>query len=391
MYSYNTVTAEYASFYLAFGIKKAMECLMSAERIQQFLETVDATLEQREGFCKKQLLFSAPDCEANGWSPSSTGTNDHDAPFFVSLRIGPDDDKPRIGLNKIDFHCHDNKMVVINGPVGCGKSSLLLTILGELPTTTTQLERNGRVAFVPDVPWVFSGTLRDNILFNSPYDPEKYSKVVDVCALVKDITAFPKGDLTMLGERGVVLSGGQRARVGLARAVYADADIYLLDDPLSAVDPEVGRQIFEKCICHYLSNRCRILVTHQPVYLRSADRIVSMRAGCTEWEGSYHEMLQRLDAPKDAADDDQAIQTRDDQFLRSQVRGKPSSKEEDASKSLDVLQEKRQFGSVSLKTYWRYMKAGSPVAALLPMLAFLVFCQGELCFIIYKDGVEVGS
>ena len=106
--------------------------------------------------------------------------------------------------------------------------------------------------------WVFTGTLKENILFNQPYDKEKYDKAIEACDLTKDVSSLPDGDMTMLGERGASLSGGQRARVNLARAVYSDADIYLLDDPLSAVDAKVGKHIFDNCISGVLGNKVRV-------------------------------------------------------------------------------------------------------------------------------------
>lgn len=123
---------------------------------------------------------------------------------------------------------------------------------------------------------MFAATLRQNILFGQDYDKKRYNEVVKVCALLRDFEQFPNGDLTLVGERGASLSGGQKARINLARAVYRDADIYLLDDPLSAVDIHVGKHLFEECINGYLAHKTRILVTHQVYHLKKADHIVIM-------------------------------------------------------------------------------------------------------------------
>lgn len=136
---------------------------------------------------------------------------------------------------------------------------------------------SGKIAYAPQEAWIFSGTIRQNILCGLEYDVKRYKKVVKACALEKDFSLFPNGDLSAVGERGVSLSGGQKARVSLARALYVDADIYLLDDPLSAVDTHVGRHLFDRGIKGYLRDKIRILVTHQLQYLRDVDQILILK------------------------------------------------------------------------------------------------------------------
>lgn len=184
----------------------------------------------------------------------------------------------------------EGKLLLVTGPVGCGKSSLLLALLEELPPSTGKVTRNGKIVYVPQTAWAYSGTLRENILFNQAFDQEKYDRTIEACDLKKDIAMLPEGDKTLLGERGASLSGGQRARVNLARAVYSDADIYLLDDPLSAVDAKVGKHIFENCINGLLSNKVRVLVTHQLQYMKSADYIVILDKGGVVKQGAYQQM-----------------------------------------------------------------------------------------------------
>ena len=173
----------------------------------------------------------------------------------------------------------------VTGPVGSGKSSVLMAILRELPTISGTVSINGRVAYVPQIPWVFSGTIRDNILFGRPFDNRRYFEVLDVCCMQADLNNFSKGDLTEIGHRGVSLSGGQRVRVSLARALYSDADIYLLDDPLSAVDAKVGKHLFENCICGFLSEKTRVLVTHQMHYLTNIDNVIVLNEGAIAIDG----------------------------------------------------------------------------------------------------------
>ncbi|KAB1267582.1 Multidrug resistance-associated protein 4 [Camelus dromedarius] len=157
------------------------------------------------------------------------------------------------------------------------QSSLLSAVLGELPPSQGLVSVHGRIAYVSQQPWVFSGTVRSNILFGKKYEKERYEKVIKACALKKDLQLLEDGDLTVIGDRGTTLSGGQKARVNLARAVYQDADIYLLDDPLSAVDAEVSRHLFELCICQALHGKITILVTHQLQYLKAASQILILK------------------------------------------------------------------------------------------------------------------
>ncbi|XP_021551662.1 ATP-binding cassette sub-family C member 4 isoform X3 [Neomonachus schauinslandi] len=194
-------------------------------------------------------------------------------------------------LQGLSFTVRPGELLAVIGPVGAGKSSLLSAVLGELPRSQGLVSVHGRIAYVSQQPWVFSGTVRSNILFGKKYEKERYEKVIKACALKKDLQLLEDGDLTVIGDRGATLSGGQKARVNLARAVYQDADIYLLDDPLSAVDAEVGRHLFELCICQTLHEKITILVTHQLQYLKAASQILILKDGKMVQKGTYTEFL----------------------------------------------------------------------------------------------------
>uniref|UniRef100_A0A8C8HSL0 Multidrug resistance-associated protein 4 n=1 Tax=Oncorhynchus tshawytscha TaxID=74940 RepID=A0A8C8HSL0_ONCTS len=193
-------------------------------------------------------------------------------------------------LQNLSLTVKSEQLVAVIGPVGSGKSSLLSAILGELPHDKGVLRVKGQLTYASQQPWVFPGTIRSNILFGKELHPQKYEKVLRACALQRDMELLPDGDLTVIGDRGATLSGGQKARVNLARAVYQDADIYLLDDPLSAVDAEVGRHLFEQCICGILKNKPRILVTHQLQYLQAANQILVLKEGHVVGRGTYSEL-----------------------------------------------------------------------------------------------------
>jgi ABC-type multidrug transport system fused ATPase/permease subunit len=205
------------------------------------------------------------------------------------------------------------ELVAVVGPVGAGKSSLLSALLGELQPVPVAMAVGaaapgagggaprravgvrGSVAYCQQVPWILGATVRDNVLFGAPYEAARYRAALAACALEEDLAAMPAGDATEIGERGISLSGGQKARLALARAAYSGAQVQLLDDPLSAVDARVGRVLFDACIGPrgVMRGAARVLVTHQRQYLPRCDRIVVVVGGEIVAEGSYEELAAR--------------------------------------------------------------------------------------------------
>lgn len=177
------------------------------------------------------------------------------------------------GLHKISFDIKRGEFVIITGTIGSGKTSLLNAIAGFMKKKTGVLEVKDSLLLC-GYPWVQNATIRENILFGKEYDAERYTKVVHVCALNADLAVLPAGDKTEVGERGITLSGGQKARINLARAVYNDKDIILLDDVLSAVDARVGKHIMQTCIIDFLKEKTRFLATHQLSLINYADRVI---------------------------------------------------------------------------------------------------------------------
>ena len=200
-------------------------------------------------------------------------------------------------LENINVQLDKGQLLGVIGPVGAGKSSLLSLLLGELETTSGTISRPSSVSVAPQTPWIFSGSIRDNIIMHYPFDADRYADVIGATCLVNDLERFTAaGDQTLVGEKGVTLSGGQKSRVSLARALYAQAELYLLDDPLAAVDAHVGRCIYEQCIKGYLRNATCILVTHQCHFLVDADHILLLDNGCQTFCGRYNELIhQELD------------------------------------------------------------------------------------------------
>ncbi|XP_019618609.1 PREDICTED: multidrug resistance-associated protein 1-like [Branchiostoma belcheri] len=184
-------------------------------------------------------------------------------------------------LKDINLSIPEGALVAVIGQIGSGKSSLLSALLGEMEKTNGRVSVKGSTAYVSQQPWIQNATLRDNILFDSPMNRCRYDEVLDSCALGPDLEMLSGGDLTEIGEKGINLSGGQKQRVSLARAVYSGADVYYLDDPLSAVDPHVGRHIFDHVVGPngLLKNKTRLLVTHGTSFLPQCDRVIVLQDG----------------------------------------------------------------------------------------------------------------
>uniref|UniRef100_A0A8B9G511 Canalicular multispecific organic anion transporter 1 n=1 Tax=Amazona collaria TaxID=241587 RepID=A0A8B9G511_9PSIT len=196
-------------------------------------------------------------------------------------------------IRDVNLDITPGSLVAVVGAVGSGKSSLVSAMLGEMEHIKGHINIQGSLAYVPQQAWIQNATLKDNILFGSELDEARYQQVIKACALLPDLELLPAGDQTEIGEKGINLSGGQKQRVSLARAVYSNADIYVLDDPLSAVDAHVGKYLFEHVLGPkgLLQNKTRILVTHSISFLPLVDNIVVMGAGAVSEQGSYGTLL----------------------------------------------------------------------------------------------------
>ncbi|GAU92896.1 hypothetical protein RvY_04916-3 [Ramazzottius varieornatus] len=218
-----------------------------------------------------------------------------EAPHSISIKDGSfawaREEEPF--LKNVNLNVKTGSLTAVVGQIGAGKSSLVASMLGLMEKKSGAVEIRGSLAYVPQQAWIQNMTVKNNILFGRPFDHERYEKVLDVCALRTDLELLSAGDETEIGERGANLSGGQRQRISLARAVYSDADVILLDDPLSAVDAHVGKHIFEQAIGPkgLLRGKTRILVTHGITYLPQTDLIVVLDKGKLSEVGSYLQLL----------------------------------------------------------------------------------------------------
>ncbi|CAG9819495.1 unnamed protein product [Phaedon cochleariae] len=268
------------------------------------------------------------------------------------------------------------------GNVGSGKSSLLQMLLKELPVKKGSMELNGQVSYASQEPWLFVSSVRNNILFGQPYLKNRYSDIVKYCALERDFKQFLHGDKTLVGERGVSLSGGQRARINLARAVYVDADIYLFDDPLSAVDTHVGKHLFEQCIKGYLKGKTRILATHQLQFLKQADMIIVLNNGTVEKIGTYDELsdtalesLKRQESKEEIKDVGDNVKKDIAERLQSIASVGSSVGKEVEDEEQQETQELIEKGNLSTSLYIEYYRTGASVLFLIFMVVLFLVAQ----------------
>nr|XP_054769963.1 ATP-binding cassette sub-family C member 4-like isoform X1 [Lytechinus pictus] len=362
------------------AIQFRSECTVSLNRIEKYL-----LLEEKE--------------EVDG-EDNTEGMERDDGILAQNLTCSWEEEENATQLSDLSFRVKKGKLLAVVGPVGSGKSSLLMAVLKELPALQGSIMTKGRIAYASQQPWVFGGTVRENITFGRPFSDTKYRSIVRVCALTKDIQQLPDGDMTMVGERGVTLSGGQKARINLARALYDDADIYLLDDPLSAVDSEVSRHIFDKCVMEYLADKPRILVTHQLQFLGQADQILVLKKGgqmeavgtLADLHDKGIEFSKLMEQPEEEEEDDSMDEVdtdtvslvrlasgsfkRSGSFRRSGSGRKGSVKDKKSTKTGKLFKvEQTQKGGISKGTYVGYFRAGGNPFVLFWMLLFLLGAQ----------------
>ncbi|KAK7393348.1 hypothetical protein VNO78_21901 [Psophocarpus tetragonolobus] len=307
-----------------------------------------------------------------------------------------DSSLPRPTLSGIHMKVEIGMTVAVCGMVGSGKSSFLSCILGEIPKLSGEVKLCGSVAYVSQSAWIQSGNIEENILFGSPMDKAKYKNVLHACSLKKDLELFSHGDQTIIGDRGINLSGGQKQRVQLARALYQEADIYLLDDPFSAVDAHTGSELFREYVLTALADKTVIFVTHQVEFLPAADMILVFKEGHIIQAGKYdnllqagtdfktlvsahHEAIEAMDIPNHSEDSDENVpldesvmisktsisSANDIDCLAKEVQEgssdqkaiKENKKAKRSRKKQLVQEEERVRGRVSMKVYLSYMAA----------------------------------
>lgn len=398
--AYYNILRQTMTVFFPQGITQIAEAIVSIKRLQNFMRYEEIAERKVQKFEKKITKIDEFSSDKN-----FEKLEEHEGSVLVKNGCARwlESDKEDT-LHGINLHVKPHQLVAIVGQVGSGKSSLLNVILRELPLNEGFVQVKGSIAYASQEPWLFAGSVRQNILFGRKYDQYRYDKVIKECQLKRDFTLLPYGDKTIVGERGISLSGGQRARINLARAVYAEADIYLLDDPLSAVDAHVGKRMFEDCIDRYLRGKTRILVTHQLQYLKNVNHIIVLKDGIIQAEGTFKELIDL------GIDFGQLLesQTQEETMNTSATENRSISRQgsvssissfnpNDTVKSTDPaeVEEARTKGSIGGWVYGGYFKAGGNYCTIFFVFILCILSQlaasGGDYFISFWVNIEENS
>ncbi|XP_059276296.1 ABC transporter C family member 10-like isoform X1 [Lycium ferocissimum] len=340
-----------------------IEAKVSLSRIVEFLEASELQNRHIEQKYRGKELEQSIIIKSNGvsWDASS----------------------PNPALKSVNLRVKSGQKLAICGEVGSGKSTLLAAILGEVPYIDGLVQVHGSVAYVSQNAWIQTGTIRENILFGSAMDQLKYQEVLERCSLVKDLEMLPFGDQTIIGERGVNLSGGQKQRVQLARALYQDADIYLLDDPFSAIDAHTSTCLFNEYVMGALSGKTVLLVTHQVDFLPTFDSILLMSEGKIIQSASFDQLLlsceefqNLIHAHGEATKSECSPQER---TKSSEENIRQLCAEEQPVGEQLIKQEERETGYTGLKPYKQYLgQSNGFLYLLLAIFSHLIYMVGQL-------------
>ncbi|XP_019158537.1 PREDICTED: ABC transporter C family member 13 isoform X2 [Ipomoea nil] len=335
-------------------INGLIDAIISTRRLSRYLSCFEHEPEKER--TANSLFLPDPNKQS---SSEDVAIFIHDASCTWS---SSDEKQLDLVLDHVTLHIPKGLLVAVVGEVGSGKSSLLNLILGEMKLVNGSIHVNGSTAYVPQVPWILSGTIRDNILFGRDYDPRRYSEVLRVCSLDFDISRMVGGDSARVGEKGLNLSGGQRARLALARAIYHGAHIYMLDDILSAVDAHVACSILQTAILGpVMKQRTRILCTHNLQAITAADIVVVMDKGHIKWVGNPADLSCPSSVAFSTVDELSASPTSHTEERRSSMSAEPGLEVSDSDsisisdEAQDIIEiEQRKEGRVELMVYKKY-------------------------------------
>lgn len=283
----------------------------------------------------------------------------------------------KLALDNLNISCEQGKVYAVIGKVGSGKSTFINAILRELTKTTGFLYNSESIGYVEQEPFIIADTVRNNIIFNREFNQALYSKIIEACCLEKDIETLSNGDMTEIGDRGTNLSGGQKTRITFARALYSQADLYLLDDPLSALDVKVGRIIFDKAIKGILKEKCVIFVTHQVQYLKEVDRIFSFENGKIVQQGTFNEFQSSLSK--------YFIEEEEEQLKVKETVDKKTNKADKVEGEEKIICFSKEIDEeISLSTYVNFFKFYK--AKYMVIVCVVLFFFGEcIRFFVYKS------
>ena len=365
------------------GIKQAAECWASLKRIEVFLLKEGSLSSEKETLrCRKSTQNADSDSQEKASmvkeeeSPDQTFASSQDASCLLN------ESTPEL-LN-ICFPLRGSGFCAIVGPEKSGKSSLLGAILHELLVQSGVVSHQGQISYLSQIPWIFSGTIRENIVFNNNFNQKRYDKVIEACELQRNFNVLSDGDLTNVGEHGVILSSCQRSRVNLARAIYTEADTYLVDDSLNTIERSMRDRILKRVINGFLHKRMRIVATRYLQNLQQVDHVIVMSNGQIVKQGTYSEVVTShlsnnvLDSTLGNWDE------------RAQQGVKTTQKEEESyemgviqtrSNDASSVAEDADLVTATWLTYWKYYKTAFPLALLMPLTIFIVLALGKSFFI----------
>ncbi|KAK2664216.1 hypothetical protein Ddye_002790 [Dipteronia dyeriana] len=356
------------------------------EPIRLLPEVFGVFIEAKVSFDRIAKFLEAPELQNLQIRQISNGTELNHPVYIKSTDLSWESDILNPTLKNINLVIKPGEKVAICGEVGAGKSTLLAAILGELPSVEGTIQVFGTIAYVSQIAWIQTGTIQENILFGCAMDHCKYNQVLEKCSLVRDMDMFPFGDLTQIGERGVNLSGGQKQRIQLARALYQDRDIYLLDDPFSALDAQTAKSLFIDYVMEALSGKTVLLVTHQVDFLPAFDSLLLLLEGKIIQHTTYDQLLATsrefqdlVNVHKEAMAPEtlsEHASIKDPKTCDGEIN-KVNNEERSSNTSLGdqlIKKEERETGDVGLKPYMDYLSHKK---------GFLYFFMSNLAHLIF--------
>ncbi|KAJ7974098.1 ABC transporter C family member 10-like [Quillaja saponaria] len=358
--------------------------------IRMIPDVIGVVIQAKVAFARILKFLEAPELQSASVRGSRISKNVSTSIFIKSANFSWDEHSLRPTLTNINVEVRPGDKVAICGEVGSGKSTLLAAVLGDVPNTQGSIEVCGKIAYVSQTAWIQTGTIQENILFGSAMDSARYQETLERCSLLKDLELLPHGDLTEIGERGVNLSGGQKQRLQLARALYQNADIYLLDDPFSAVDAHTATSLFNEYVMGALAHKTVLLVTHQVDFLPAFDFVVLMTAGKILQAAPYHHLLsssqefqELVNAHKETAGSERLADVTSAQKQGNssrEIRKNYVEKQFQASKGDQLIkQEEREIGDAGLKPYLKYLNQNKGyILFSVAVLSHLTFVIGQI-------------
>lgn len=359
--------------------------------IRTIPDVVAVFIQAKVAFARIVKFLEAPELETADVRVKSPIDDTNSSVSFKSADVSWDENPLKPTLRNINLEVKPGEKIAICGEVGSGKSTLLAAVLKEVPVTRGTVQVQGSIAYVSQSAWIQTGSIRDNILFGSALDSKRYQDTLERCSLVKDLELLPYGDLTEIGERGVNLSGGQKQRIQLARALYKNADIYLLDDPFSAVDAQTATSLFNEYIIGALSGKTVLLVTHQVDFLPAFDYILLMSDGEVLCAAPYSQLLdsskefqELIYAHKETAGSErlpEVTATTASEASSREIR-KSFTEQKVPTAGVDQLikKEEREVGDTRFKPFILYLKQDR---------GFLTFTVAALCHLTFVIGTIV--